>query len=116
MAEPQQRQSVAGKVWVKAIFKKKAYPTGFDEKVLKDEMEDLEVHQFVTAPANANARLGTTINLGDFNSLKVEVGAAVPCYFEELPEATDWVVGFVEKRIRKERDEILAQLSGDKGI
>ena len=45
------------------------------------------VDKFETEPAVAECALGLTINLGNYESLRIDVGAKIPCYKEELVQA-----------------------------
>ena len=47
----------------------------------------LEVRVFETATASVQAKVGQTINLGNFESVRLEVGVSLPCYVEEVEDA-----------------------------
>jgi hypothetical protein len=55
------------------------------------EEKTLEVQVFQTAPAGVECRLGRTVNLGSYESLRVDVGVTLPCYAEEVVGAQDYV-------------------------
>lgn len=44
---------------------------------------------------------GQTINLGDFNSLRVQVGIRVPCDKATLEETYEWATDWVSEKIKK---------------
>lgn len=64
--------------------------------------ETLEVRQFASFPAVVKVSYGTTINLGNFQSAKVNVGVELPCYVEEIDEAYAFGSKFVESRLSEE--------------
>lgn len=71
--------------------------------------EEISVHEFTTTPASVGVDFGLTINLGNYNSARINVSAQVPCYTEELNEAYDFVQKWVEDRVRAERDQIVSK-------
>ncbi len=70
------------------------------------EEEALRVHKFVTTPAQVTARYGLTLNLGNYESARVDVEVTVPCYVEEIEEAYAEAITFVEEKIRQDVDEL----------
>ena len=66
-------------------------------KIYGEEEEELsdEVHVFETEPAYVRATAGVTKNLGDFESLRLDVSITLPCYAEDADKtylaAADWV-------------------------
>jgi hypothetical protein len=69
-------------VWVRASVGRNA-EEGYEEK-------KLAVRRFVTNPARVKIDRGVTINLGNYESARVDVGVDIPCYVEQLRE------GFIE--------------------
>lgn len=51
------------------------------------EVEKLEVQTFETEPAFVRANFGLTINLGNYESARVDTSVTLPCYVEEIDEA-----------------------------
>jgi hypothetical protein len=70
----------------------------------KDEL--ISVHRFETEPAIVRVGFGLTINLGNYESARVDVSVAVPCYKEQVESALDELKSLVEKRIQDEVDDI----------
>jgi hypothetical protein len=66
------------------------------------ENETLSVRTFLTAPATVDVGYGLTINLGNFESARVDVRVSVPCYREETDAAYEWAKGWVGKRLEEE--------------
>lgn len=64
----------------------------------------LFVREFKTNPARVGVDFSKTINLGDYNGVKINVSASVPCYVEELDDAYAWlrdkVAGWMAKETR----------------
>jgi hypothetical protein len=79
-------------------------------RVLNEEVkeETLVVRDFHVPPARVGVEVGQTINMGNYESLRVTVSAQVPCYTEEMAEAYDHVVAFVKSRIPTDREEAAA--------
>lgn len=97
-----EKKSVNGKLWVR-----KTVPVmGTATEEYHEEM--IEVDAFQTQPAEAEVRLGMTINLGNYESARIDVGVRVPCYKEEVPSALVAAKQVCEDAIRKE----IAQIKG----
>ncbi len=54
-----------------------------------EERQVIEVHRFATEPAYARVAKGITANMGNYESLRIDVGVTLPCYAEEIEEALD---------------------------
>lgn len=67
----------------------------------------IAVRPFVTTPAKVGFSGTRTINLGNFNSVKVAVWIEMPCYVEEINTIYPQVKQFVEAKLQAEVDEIL---------
>ena len=77
-------------------------------KVLSTEEneETIAVHKFVTEPGAVGLSAGMTVNLGDYESVRVEVTSHMPCYREEEEEAWAFVKDKVEKRLGEQLREV----------
>lgn len=53
-----------------------------------EDVQIIEVSTFPegTVPAYVHVGAGRTINLGDYNSLKLDVSITLPCYVEEVED------------------------------
>lgn len=90
----------AGRLWVAV-----KYPQSSPKKdVDKDAL--MEVREFHTTPAKVKAAMGLTINLGNYESARVDVGVELPCYAEEVPEVMARAWTFCEEEIRKQAVEV----------
>jgi hypothetical protein len=70
------------------------------------EEEMLAVHRFVTEPAKVSVAVGLTINLGNWESAKINIQLTMPCYKEEVEETAKFVQSWVEKKIEHEKSLI----------
>lgn len=92
--------TAATRVFVQRQYREGGAVTGEEE-----ERDDLvEVHVFATEPARANAEISRTVNLGDYESVRVQVGVSLPCYKEEigpaLEEASAIAGGFLDRELK----------------
>jgi hypothetical protein len=68
--------------------------------------EVMEVRTFLTEPAKVHVSKGLTLNLGNFESARIDVSVAVPCYLEELDAAYRFADNWVETRLEVERNSV----------
>lgn len=73
-----------------------------DEKVIKSTTENLEVKRFETHPAYVRRGYGVTLNLGNYESARVDVSVEVPCYVEDIYLAEQWAADFCEEKVVEE--------------
>lgn len=64
--------------------------------------ETIEVKNFRVQPAQVEIGYGLTLNIGNYESARVDVKVSVPCYAEEVNEAYEWAKTFAEERVRQE--------------
>lgn len=50
-------------------------------------LEDMDVKTFQVEPAYVSVNHGRTVNVGNFESVRVDVRVSLPCYTEEVAEA-----------------------------
>lgn len=95
-----------GKVWVSAQLMKSGKPIG--DVDAKEDM--ILVDAFEVPPATSRVNLGMTVNIGNFESLRVDSGVEIPCYKEELPEAQEFCFSLAEKflfeKVREVKDAL----------
>ncbi len=72
----------------------------------ESESDYIAVHQFTTAPAEIGTSLGMTLNVGDFESVRIDITCKIPCYKEEVAAAYDFAFKFCEDRLREEISEV----------
>lgn len=63
--------------------------------------ETLKIHRYITQPSTVGCELGATINMGNYEFARVAVTVMVPCYREEVNNATVWAKDFVEERFKQ---------------
>ncbi len=72
----------------------------------KDESKPvpLEVRKFEVEPAYVRVSAGMTKNLGNYESLRVDVAISMPCYTEEIekviPKVADMVAAHLEDELK----------------
>lgn len=70
------------------------------------EEEELEVQTFDGPTAEVRVFYGSTKNLGDYNSVKIEAGVTLPTYVEEIPEAFDKAWDIATLEISRQLDSV----------
>ncbi len=100
-AKPEQQQAT-GRKWVKASIVRPGEP----DEDLHDE-EEVLVQQFEVEPAYIRVGAGVTKKIAEYESLRVDIAATVPCYREQIQEQTDAVAEWVADRLDEEVDEYL---------
>jgi len=71
--------------------------------------EVVAVHVFQTASAKVRVSMGLTVNLGNFESARCEVGVEIPCYREEIDDATHFARDYCEARLQQEVQAVQAK-------
>jgi hypothetical protein len=72
--------------------------------------ERIRIRPFISTPANISVKAGITINLGNYESARVDVMLSMPCYPEEVDDTYEDVKDWVDGRITKEKNDIQASL------
>lgn len=86
--------------------------TSSGETVSEEDKEELlQVHRFVTEPAKVGVEFGTTINMGNFEFVKISVSITVPCYKEEEEAAWEFARKTVADRMFTEVGRVRDQAS-----
>jgi hypothetical protein len=69
----------------------------------EESTETLAVQQFETEPAYVRVNAGVTKNVGEYESLRVDVSISAPCYKEEvddiIPIVGDVVADHLDKQV-----------------
>ena len=68
---------------VASNFVRVTYPNGNENY----KEEQMEITTFATAPASVYAGMGMTVNIGNYESLRIDAGVTLPCYKEEVDSA-----------------------------
>ena len=69
----------------------------------------IEIGSFEGPTAVVRISGGATVNMGNYQTSRVEVGIEVPCYPEEVPEVYRTVQATVEAKLKAEIDELMKQ-------
>lgn len=102
-----EEKQVAVEAWVSKKIGNKSAPE-------ENENMTLDVRTFVTEPAIITRGYGLTLNLGNYESARVDVGIRLPCYREEVEQADEFAREWCESRIRTEVDEVRG--GGEKSV
>ena len=74
--------------------------------VLKDApiaaTEHIKVRVFATDTIRIGTKLGATINMANYESMRVDVEVNMPCYIEEAKECFGQVARFAFRRLNEE--------------
>jgi hypothetical protein len=73
-------------------------PSARDETIL--------VKAFVTEPAKISVGRSVTINLGNYQSAKIDVMVSLPCYLEEIEQTYRYAKELAERWVFEERQKI----------
>ena len=68
--------------------------------------ERIRVRPFRTNPAVISVKGGATINLGTYDSARVDVMLSLPCYVEEIDDVYIQVKEWVDRRVALEYKEM----------
>ena len=77
------------------------------------ESGTMEIRPFETHPATVSVKGGATVNLGNYESARVDVLLTVPCYLEEVDDIYPKVKEWVDQKLATEYQE-LKQAAGKK--
>jgi len=82
--------------------------------ILSEEQEEVEFDAeiFETDPAYVRVSNGVTKNIGEYESLRIEVSVSMPCYKEMVDEVSADCGEYVAKRLEQELDEYGISLHG----
>ncbi len=78
--------------------------TAFGKEEVSNER--IRIRPFVSNPASISVKAGITINLGNYESGRVDVMLTMPCYPEELDSVYEDVKAWVDSRVEHEKREI----------
>lgn len=75
--------------------------------------ENISIRPFVSQTATVGVKGGATLNLGNFESARVDVFFSVPCYPEEVLDAFEFAKEFVDSKLAGEVKEIRSSTGGE---
>ena len=68
----------------------------------QSDSKKIMIRPFVTSTANVSVKYGMTLNLGDYESARVDVMISCPCYKEEIVPVYKQTRDLAEKLIQRE--------------
>lgn len=96
--KPQEVNAVAGRILVQKTVGRKKNATATDAE------ETIEADIFHAPHAMVSCGMGVTVNMGNYESCKVDVHVSIPCYPAEVAQAYNKVRGWCEQVVRREID------------
>lgn len=79
--------------------------TGTKKEGELQDTEEKKFHVFETFPAYVRSSMSATLNMGNYNSLKIEVSISKPCYTEQIDATFDEVSAKVAVLLDQEVDK-----------
>jgi hypothetical protein len=76
--------------------------------------ETIEIKRFVTAPAQIDVGYGMTLNIGNYESARLDVRISIPCYREEVEDAYEYARKWAEAKMQQQVQEIRTLVSPKK--
>jgi hypothetical protein len=110
MPERRPRTNAARPEKLTASGTKRLIVSVYGEETTK--LEEMDIHTFETEPAYVRVNAGTTKNLGNFESLRIDVSISVPCYVELVGRTFEAVAQEVSEKLYSEVEAYLGK--GDK--
>jgi hypothetical protein len=107
-----ENQTVAKSI---VMVRRQFFDHGIPKGPAEEEDEIIEVHKFVVEPARVGVGLGVTINMGNYESARIDVNVQVPCYVEEADAAYQWARNWAAKRVESESADVKAS-KGNEGV
>jgi len=68
--------------------------------------EVVAVHKFDGPVAMVRRGYGLTLNLGNYESARLDVSVEVPCHVEDVDAADEWARAWVEERVKAEVSDV----------
>lgn len=68
----------------------------------EEKAKEISVEQFITDPAFVRVNAGVTKNQGNYESLRIDVSIAYPCYKEQVAEVLPRIAGMVAQYLDEE--------------
>jgi len=94
-----------GRIWVERRY------NGTQER----QDTKIPIQPFVVEPAYVNYSAGVTLNMGNYQSARIDVGISLPTYIEEIPDAYKQAIGIVDKVIEEEVNKLKNSTSNGGG-
>jgi hypothetical protein len=62
----------------------------------------------IEGPASVTVQLGLTLNMGNYQMARIDVGASIPCKSDELDAAYTTIKRWAEDKLRQEASDVVA--------
>jgi hypothetical protein len=72
------------------------------------EEDTIAIHTFITQPAEVGVTLGGTVNLGNFESARLDITCKIPAYREEIEEAYEYAFKFADDKLNEQLNKMLS--------
>lgn len=104
-----EKKSKKSRVRVSRIGANKSTTVTAKERKLDEvvEVDEGSVKEFKTEPAYVRVGAGVTKNMGDYESLRVDVSISAPCYREDVDVTFNKVAEEVAKKLSDEVDKYM---------
>lgn len=79
-----------------------------------EEKSYLEIRPFATDTVRVGVKLGRTLNLGNYESARVDVSLDIPCYVEEVKAVYADTLAYVSSLLSEEVAKISQAVSPDR--
>lgn len=76
-----------------------------------EEEDEIVVRRYSGPVGKVGLEAGITVNLGNFESAKIQVSCEMPCYVEEMDEVSQFVADYVTHRIDANLFELVSARS-----
>ena len=102
-------RAATGKTAVMTVSK-----TVFNQET--EEKEYISIRPFATETVKVGVKFGRTINLGNYESARVDVSIEAPCYVEEAADVYNQCLEFAAQRIAAEADKIVSAVRPEQTV
>lgn len=84
------------------ILQEKIYTK--DGRIISEDEEKavITVRKFVTATAEIGLQFGGTVNLGNFESARLDIICKIPTYLEEIDDAYNFAFKFADNKLNEQ--------------
>lgn len=91
---------------VGSIIIERQYKISKEEETLSTKTLKTPITKFITTPAKVAVKYGVTMNMGNYESARVDVTVEMPCYKEDVHECYALVSSYVEELISDQIKQI----------
>lgn len=81
-----------------------------------EEQSLIEIRPFATTPAKVAVKLGRTINLGNYESARIDVSFEMPCYAEEAKDIYKGLMAETAKILQEEVEKVTGPMNVEQSV